>query len=86
MGLSLGKLLVLGAIVFVVWYGFKYRGRIEAVRRAFERERAARRDRPPDRTSRTIAAEDLVKCDRCGSYVAAHATSSCGRADCPWGR
>jgi len=83
MGLSLGKLLVLAAIVFVVWYGFKYRGRVEAVRRAFERERAARRERP---VAPTITAEDLVKCDCCGSYVAAHATSTCGRPDCPWGR
>lgn len=84
MGLSLGKLLVLGVIVLAVWYGFKYRSRIEAVRAALQRERDARRQRPPA-PGPTIAVEDLVKCGRCGAYVAARATSSCGRADCPWG-
>ena len=83
-GLSLGKLLVLGVIVLAVWYGFKYRSRLEAVRAALQRERDARRERPRA-AGPTIAAEDLVKCRSCGAYVAARGTSSCGRADCPWG-
>ena len=57
MGLSLGKLLVLGVIVLAVWYGFKYRSRIEAVRAALQRERDARRQRPPA-PGPTIAVED----------------------------
>jgi hypothetical protein len=84
MGLSLGKLLVLGVLILAVWYGFKYRSRIEAVRSAFQRERDARRQRP-HAASPTIAAEDLVKCSQCGAYVAARGASPCGRADCPWG-
>ena len=87
LGLSLGKLLLLGVIVLVVWHGFKFRGRIEAVRSALQREAEARRGRARQGAPRpTLAAEDLVKCDRCNAYVAAHATSSCGRADCPWRR
>jgi ribosomal protein L32 len=87
MGLSLGKILVLAVLVAVVWYGFKYRARIEAVRAVLQREAEARRARARQGEPRqTLAAEDLVKCDRCGSYVAAHSASACGRADCPWGR
>jgi hypothetical protein len=87
MGLSFGKLVVLAILVAIVWYGFKYAGRVQAVSRAMRREMEARRARPrPAASARAIAAEDLVKCDACGSYVAANSTSACGRADCPWGR
>jgi hypothetical protein len=34
------------------------------------------------RPRRSIAAEDLVPCGVCGSYVAAHAPT-CARPDCP---
>jgi uncharacterized protein len=82
MGLSIGKLLILAAIAVVVWYGFKYRSRVDAVRRAFEREFAGRRRRPPPPPK--IAAVDLAPCERCGAYVAARGATPCGRADCPW--
>jgi len=81
LGLSLGKLLELAAIVLIVWYGFKYAGRIEAVRKA---RRAARESPPPSRPP--TQAEDLVPCAACGSYVTAHGMTACGRPDCPWGR
>jgi hypothetical protein len=69
----------------VVWQGFKYRTRIEAVRAVLAREAAARRAKSPGAARpRALAAEDLVKCDRCNSYVAAHA-AACGRPNCPWG-
>jgi hypothetical protein len=86
LGLSLGKLLVLAIIVLVVWYGFKYVHRVEAVRRAVLREMDARRGRARPARSATLAAEDLVKCEACGAYVAARGTTPCSRADCPWGR
>ena len=83
MGLSIGKLLILGLIGVVVWYGFKYRSRVDAVRRAFEREFARGRRAPPP-PPRVSAAVDLVPCERCGAYVASRGASPCGRADCPW--
>ena len=85
MGLSFGKLVVLVVIVVLVWSMFKHARRIEEVKTTFRREMAARR-RSSTAKRPTIAAEDLVKCDRCGSYVAAQGASPCGRADCPWGR
>ena len=83
-GMSFGKLFLLVVIIGVVWSAFKYARRIETVRRAVRREMDARRARQP--RGQTIAAEDLVKCDRCGAYVAPRSTSACGRADCPWSR
>ena len=85
MGLSLGKLLVLIAIVLVVWYSFKYTKRVEAVRRALRHEMAARQARARPQRAQTLPAEDLVKCDRCGAYVAVR-SAACGRPDCPRGR
>jgi hypothetical protein len=86
MGLSFGKLVVLVVIVVLVWSMFKHARRIEAVKATIRREMAARRRPAAAPRQPTIAAEDLVKCDRCGSYVAAGGTSPCGRADCAWGR
>ena len=80
--LSLGKFLLLAVLVGVVWIGFRYKSRVDEIRRAvreeLQRRQAAPQRRPP------IEAEDLVKCARCGAYVAAHGAKSCGRADCPW--
>jgi hypothetical protein len=80
LGLSFGKLLELAALILIVWYGFKFASRVEAVRnvRRRERESAPRPAAPP------IQAEDLVRCAACGSYVAARGAAACARADCPW--
>ncbi len=83
LGLSLGKFLLLVALIALIWYGFRYVNRVEAIRRAL-REELKRRQAPPKSTR--IDAEDLVKCAQCGSYVAARSTANCGRKDCPWGR
>lgn len=82
-GLSLGKFLLLVLLVVIVWYGFKYVSRVEAIRRAL-REELQRRQGAQRRP--TIPAEDLVKCAQCSAYVAARSATSCGRPDCPWGR
>jgi hypothetical protein len=85
LGLSLGKLLVLAIIIAVVWYGAKYRARIEAMRQSarqeFARRHAAAAPRPP-----ASPVEDLVKCPECGAFVAATGTANCGKPRCPWGR
>ena len=83
LGLSLGKLLVLAIIIAVVWYGFKYTARVEAIRRSV-REEIARRQaaaRPPGRS-----VEDLVKCPKCGAFVASVGATDCGKPGCPWGK
>ena len=83
-GLSLSKLILLALIVAIVWYGYRYMQRIEAVRRALRdellRRQGAARQSPP------AEAEDLVKCATCGAYVPSHHASACGRPDCPWRR
>lgn len=90
--MSLGKLAALAIIILIVWYGFKYAARIEAVRQAARAE--ARRRGVGARTSgvtghgmRATArpVEDLVKCQRCGAYVAAEGAANCGKPGCPWG-
>jgi uncharacterized protein len=92
-GLSLTKLLTLAILILLVWYGFKYAARIEAVKQAI---RAETRRREADDAGRGAnmrsdiraaarPVEDLVKCQRCGSYVAASGAANCGKPQCPWG-
>jgi len=82
-GMSLGKLIVLGALLAIVWYGFKYAARIEAIRRSV-RDQVARRGSGGMPRSPAKPVEDLVKCPRCGAYVATSGAANCGKADCPW--
>jgi hypothetical protein len=82
LGFSLGKLLELAVIILIVWYGFKFASRVQAVRAAHQRERTS----PPRPSAPPIQAEDLVRCAPCGSYVAAQGAAACARTDCPWGR
>jgi hypothetical protein len=84
MGLSFGKLVVLALVIAVVWTVFRYARRLDATARALRRELDRRRERAKP-AARTLAAEDLVKCDRCGAYVAGRGARSCGRAGCPYG-
>jgi hypothetical protein len=93
-GMSFGKLLLLAILILIVWYGFKYAARVEAVKQTLRAEAIRRRHgssggegggsgsgvRP---TARPV--EDLVKCERCGSYVAAVGAANCGKPQCPWG-
>ena len=83
MGLSFGKLVVLAIVVAIVWTVFRYARRMDATARTLRRELERRRQVP---SGRPAAAEDLVKCARCGAYVAGRAQASCGRPDCPFGR
>lgn len=72
--MSLPKLLILALIVAVVWYGYKWMGRVGVVRKAGRGEGDS-----IDRDS-----EDLVQCALCGTYVAS-GLDRCpeGRDDCP---
>ena len=84
LGFSLGKFLFLAIIIILVWYGFKYVSRVAAVQQRAREEMARRRNQsdvaPPRRP-----VEDLVKCERCGSFVSAEGAANCGKSGCPWG-
>jgi hypothetical protein len=86
-GLSFTKLLVLAVLILVVWYGFKYAARIEAVKQAVRAEALRRRQAGSGGDMRPTArpVEDLVKCRQCGSFVAAQGAANCGKPQCPWG-
>ncbi len=93
LGFSLQKLLVLAAVVGAVWYGFKWIGRLQQARdaeagappRKFRWPGRARRDgKDPAKDPSKGAAEDMVECPVCRTYVAAGGKANCGRADCPY--
>lgn len=94
-GFSLTKLLTLAILILIVWYGFKYAARVEAVKQAIRAEAQRRRNGSMGGgdggggggTMRATArpVEDLVKCPRCGSFVAAVGAANCGKPQCPWG-
>lgn len=81
-GFSLPKILVLAAVVFAVWQGFKYLQRRQEVaeRNKADRVREAKRER--DGTSAKV--EDMVRCKVCESFVPGVGAKSCGRPDCPY--
>ena len=97
---SIQKLLVLAGIIGAVWYGFKLVGRLQQARDAQEKAggqatRTAKSGNLGDHLRDWMggrkgggepggATEDLVQCPKCGAYVAAQGTTSCGRGDCPY--
>ena len=80
---SFAKFVLLAVIIAALWLGFRYMSRVDAIRRSVREELERRR---PPTAAPAKEAEDLVKCSRCGAYVAARSASACGRADCPWAR
>ena len=72
-GISLSKILLTGAVIFAVWYGFKYLGRLGG--------RISRSDGDKGGSAATV--KDLRQCDVCGVFAAPDAAPSCDRSDCP---
>ena len=72
-GISLSKILLTGAVILAVWYGFKLLGRLGS--------RISGSDGDDGGSAATV--EDLRKCDVCGVFVAPDAAPTCGRGDCP---
>ncbi len=96
LGFSIQKLLVLAAVIGAVWYGFKFVGRLQQARDAEAKAGGgAKGGNLGDQLRNWVAGrkgggdaggevEDLVQCPKCGAYVAARGTTSCGRGDCPY--
>jgi uncharacterized protein len=88
-GFSLQKLLVLAAVIALVWYGFKFVGRLQDQRKA-DGGLGARAPRRPKRRGtpatepRAQDAEDMVACPVCQAYVQARGATRCDRSDCPY--
>ena len=82
-GLSLGKLLLTAAVIAIIWYGYKWIGRLQARQGGGRRVRWAARpaERPPEKRP---ADEDMVQCPVCGDYVAPRSAVECRRDGCPY--
>jgi uncharacterized protein len=87
---SIQKLIVLAAVIALVWYGFKFVGRLQDQRKANGGlgARAARRRKTRGRSSSAEPAvqdaEDMVACPVCQAYVQARGATRCDRSDCPY--
>jgi len=74
-GFGFSKLLLLAIIVGVIWYGFKFVGRVDQ-----QRKRKAAEERK--KSSQSIG--EMEKCRICGTYVVAGKAENCGRQGCPY--
>lgn len=72
-GISLSKILLTAAVVFAVWYGFKYLGRLAG---------PSSRSGDDGGSAAADTVEDLRKCEVCGAFVAPGVAPTCGRGDC----
>jgi uncharacterized protein len=83
---SFQKLLVLALVVAIVWYGFKFLGRLKQTREAEARQRDLHSadDKNPASVGGSLDVEETVQCRTCGAYVPAHGATNCGKAGCPY--
>ena len=77
LGLSLGKFLLLAALVGFAWYIFK------TWSRGAVKPGDPPRPAPKAPAARSVEAEDMVRCTVCGTYVPAKSARACSRNDCP---
>ena len=75
LGFSLPKLLVLGLIIAVIWYGFKMFSRGKNLANPGGKDEV-KRDKTPDSV-------DMAQCSVCGDFVAKGA-AACGKDNCPY--
>lgn len=88
-GFSLPKILFTIAVIALVWYGFKWFTRYQEVQAEGRKSvnsgrRGASAGRKPAEPAGDAAAEEMVACSACGTYVVAKGARSCGRGDCPY--
>ncbi len=77
LGFSIQKLLFTAFAIFAVWYGFKWVGRVQALRR--ERARL-----DAEAEGKVVGTEEMIQCRACDSFVPAAGAVSCGRDNCPY--
>ena len=73
-GFSIMKVLVTIAVVVVVWQGFKWLNR----RNALNQRRAEEMPREKPQSTRRAEVEDMVQCPDCGAYVPQGSRHDCG--------
>lgn len=79
---SVGKLLVLAAILGAVWYGFKMIGRMQQARDAQNRQNSAGSNTtPPASKAEADGALDMVQCPACKAFIPANSKCNCGARD-----
>jgi ribosomal protein L32 len=75
------KILFTIAVIVIVYWGFKYRWRMQDMGKGVREARRKRAEAkgasgPPSTTS----AQDLEQCPKCGSYIPAGSTCSCQKS------
>lgn len=77
---SIGKLMVLAAILGAVWFGFKMIGRMQQTRDEQQRQKAAEpKGSSPAAENENSGALELVKCPACGAFIPPdHKCNNCG--------
>jgi hypothetical protein len=82
LGFSVGKLVLLLLLAWLVWMIFRYRKRVRVIREAFREMQRQAEQAAGGHTPKPPV--NLRACAVCGAYVAADAPP-CGRPDCPQG-
>lgn len=85
-GFSLSKLVFTAVVIAIIWYGFKWLGRVQEMREKDAKERLKERTGGGGqaRSTRPADAETMIKCPTCGTYLSASSPRSCGKPDCPY--
>ncbi|MHC8508544.1 MAG: hypothetical protein ACYYKD_03965 [Rhodospirillales bacterium] len=87
LGLSIGKILLTAAVILAVWQGYKWVGRAQRIRDAARKgKRGGAEDSSASGAASTARADDaptqdMAPCPRCGVYVVAGASHTCGGDD-----
>ena len=80
-GFSLFKLFVLVVILTVIWYGFKYLGRLEKYRKIKSLEK---KNNKVEGLAQNVDAGDMIRCPNCAIYVCVDNLLDCGQRNCPY--
>jgi hypothetical protein len=71
------KILLTVAVIYAVWFFFKYRSRITVANKGAKDETMRDTTAKGKRTPGVPVAQDLVPCPKCGSYIPAGTACSC---------
>ena len=85
MFLSLQKIVFTAAVIFAVWYGWRWVGRKRA--ESLARHKAQAKGRRGKAAGKSRGGEDVVDlapCPVCGDFVAPDGAHPCERPDCPY--